>query len=170
MSVRRTVVALVGAALLASGCSDDPESRFQPTDPPSPTESTTTAQPEAQSPEEFIREWVELQRDMQNTGNVDEYLVASAGCESCLSTARLVEGYYAAGGFVRTQGRSILAIRPIKRGETYDVKVRSAPTEYRESADGPLQSFAGGVTTYRVTLRRQNNSWILTDEVEVSDS
>ena len=170
MSVRPTLAVLLAAGLLLAGCSDDPEPRFEPTDPPSPTESETSAAPEAQTPEEFIREWVELQRDMQNTGEVDAYLEASHGCESCSSTARIVEDYYGAGGFVRTDGRSILDIQPIRPGETYDVKVRSAPTEYKKSAGGPLESFPGGVTTYRVTLKPKGDSWILTNEVEVSDS
>ncbi len=65
MGVRRTLAALVGAALLLAGCTDEPTPRFDPTPSPSPTESETTAEPEAQSPEEFIREWVDLDREMQ---------------------------------------------------------------------------------------------------------
>ena len=171
MSVRRTLAAALAAGVLLSGCSDDPEPTFEPPASPSPSESeSSSAQPEAQSPEEFIREWVKLQRDMQNTGDVDAYLRASKGCRSCSSTAQIVRDYYAAGGFVRTDGRSILDIDQIKAEETYDIKVRSAPTEYKESADAPLESFPGGVTTYRVTLRPHGQTWILTNEVEVSDS
>lgn len=56
MSVRRHAAALLAAALLLAGCSDDPEPRFEPTETPSPTESSSAAEPEAQTPEEFIRE------------------------------------------------------------------------------------------------------------------
>jgi len=167
MSVRRTAAAVLAAGLLLAGCSDDPEPIFEPTETPSPTESSPTAEPEAQSPEDFIREWLVLQRDMQNTGDVDAYLAASRGCSSCESAASIVTDYYAAGGYVRTKGRSLIALTPIDEGKTYDLKVRSAPTKYKESADAPVQGFPGGVSTYRVTLRQTDSGWILSDEVEV---
>jgi len=170
MSVRRTWAALATAALLLAGCSDDPEPRYEPTESPSPSESETSAEPEAQTPEEFLAEWVVLQRNMQNSGDTEAFLAASKGCESCEETARLVERFYADGGFVKTDGRSILEITTLELNKTYDVRVRSAPTKYKEAANGPLQSFPGGVTTYRVTLRPNGQTWILTDELEVSDS
>ena len=166
MSVRRTVAALVGAAFLLAGCSGDPEPRFTPT--ASPSESETTAEPQAQTPEEFIEEWVALQRDMQNTGDTEEFLAVSQGCESCEDAARLIDQFYAAGGFVETDGRTVLGIRTVQRNRVYEVRVRSAPTRYKETASSPLKSFPGGFTTYRVTLQQRGDQWILTDELEVS--
>ncbi len=106
MSVRRTVAALLGAALLLAGCSDDPEPRFQPTDSPSPTESESSAEPEAQTPEEFIREWFELNTEMQNTGETEAFLETSARLQS-LQQTWLDEWseFYADGGFIRIDGR-----------------------------------------------------------------
>jgi hypothetical protein len=171
MSVRHSAALALVAALVLAGCQDEPEPRFEPTpsDSSSPTDPETD-QPEAQTAEEFIREWVELQRDMQNTGKTAEFLAASPGCRSCAATAQLVEGYYASGGFVRTEGRRILDIEAVAVNRVYDVRVESAPTEYRERRGGRLQEFPGGVTTYRVTLKQVAGAWGLTDEVEVSDS
>lgn len=170
MSVRRTATALIVTVLLLAGCSGDPEPRFTPTESPSPSKSEASAEPEAQTPEEFLAAWMALQREMQNTGETEEFLAASKGCDSCEDTARLVEQFYAAGGFIKTDGRSILDIRTVQENRIYDVRVRSAPTKYRRDSSAPVRSFPGGVTTYRVTLRKQDLKWILIDELEVSDS
>ncbi len=83
MSVRRTLTALLGAALLLAGCSDDPEPRVTPTASPSPSESETSAEPTPQSPEEFIREWFELDTEMQNTGRDETFPWRCPDCEPC---------------------------------------------------------------------------------------
>ena len=67
MSVRRSAALALIAALVLAGCQDEPEPRFEPT--PSHSSSPTdpeTDEPEAQTAQRFIREWVALQRDMQN--------------------------------------------------------------------------------------------------------
>ena len=172
MSVRRSAALALVAVLVLAGCQDEPEPQFEPTpsDSSSPTDPETSEEPEAQSAEEFILHWMGLQRDMQNTGQTAEFLAASRGCRSCAATARLVEDYYASGGFVRTDGRAILDIQEVTDDRVYDVRVRSAPTKYRERRGGPLQEFPGGITTYRITVQQASGAWVLTDEVEVSDS
>ncbi len=170
MSVRRSAALVLAAAVLLAGCQDEPEPEFDPTPTESPSESESSEAPEAQTAEEFIEKWVGLQRDMQNTGETASFLAASPGCRSCRETANLIEEYYANGGFVRTEGRAILDISQLKEDRVYDVRVRSAPTEYKRREGGPVETFPGGVTTYRVTLKKFDGEWRLTDEVEVSDS
>ena len=67
--VRRWVATAVVVPLLATGCSDDPEPRFEPS--PSPTESTSAAaEPEAwevkseEGAVAFARHWM----DVRSTG------------------------------------------------------------------------------------------------------
>lgn len=162
MSVRRTVVALVGAGLLVSGCSDDPEPRFRPTDPPSPTEATTTAEPEAQSPEEFIREWFEVGTEMQNTGETDAFRAMTPGCEPCENLAERVTQYYANGGFIQIESQEVSQVRPLSRRE-FSVMVNAATTTYKESVDSKRVTLPGGRNEFRVFLRQSGRGWLVTD-------
>ena len=69
--MKRFLAALTCCGLLAlSSCSDDSSSSA---DPPSPTPTSTSSEPspteEAETPEEFVRRWVEVEHEMQNTGD-----------------------------------------------------------------------------------------------------
>lgn len=164
MSVRRTAVALAAAALLISGCSDDPEPRFEPPPSPSPSESETTAEPEAQSPEAFIREWFELNTEMQNTGETSAFLSASRNCTPCDDLAKRVERIYQRGGFVDIESQDVRDITPGSRSATikqFDVVVFATPTRYREAAGGQMQSYAGGRADVQVTLVKYNDGWAM---------
>lgn len=162
MSVRRTLVALVGAVLLLTGCTADAEPRFTPTDSPSPSVSETSAEPEAQTPEEFIREWFELNTEMQNTGETAAFLAVSKSCRPCASLAKRVDRIYSAGGFIRLDTQRVADIDLGSRSATikqFDVVVITAPTKYRESEDGKLLSYGGGRASYQLTLIREESSW-----------
>ena len=84
MHVRRALALTLAVPVLLAGCSDDPEPKpkipettsSSPT--PTPTESET---PEAESPEDFIRRWVEAGDEMQATGETAEF-------EPCRGSAR----------------------------------------------------------------------------------
>ena len=166
MSVRRTVAALAVAALLLAGCSDDPEPRFDPpSESPSPTESETTAEPEAQTPEEFIREWFELNTEMQNSGETDAFLEASPNCKPCRDLADQVEQFYNAGGFIRVGGQDVTTVDALA-GSEYSVTVDAAPTEYKESASAKVAMLPGGPNEYRMFLRRNGGSWVMTQYLD----
>ena len=157
MRVRRHFAAAVLAPLLMlAACGEDepepkvPEPPATPT--PSATESSTTAQ---ESPEDFIRRWVEVNTEMQNTGEVAKYVGLSRKCRACVDTATRVRSFYEAGGFVRTKGWRLQSIRkgPASAATAvYDLRIDSSPTRYRESADAPIQRLAGGHLLMRVRL------------------
>ena len=157
MRVRRHLATSVLAPLLllAACGEDDPEPQIpEPpaTATPTASESSTTAR---ESPEDFIRRWVEANTQMQNTGDVAEYVDLSRRCRSCVETATRVESFYKAGGYVRTKGWRLRSIR--KRPSSsdtavYDLHIESSPTRYRESADAPIQRLRGGPLVMRVRL------------------
>ena len=165
MSVRRTVAALLGAALLLAGCSDDPEPRFQPTDSPSPSESATSAEPEAQTPEEFIREWFSVGTDMQNTGETEAFLALSSNCQPCDAFAEEVADVYATGGYIRIKSERVVDVRRLGSG-AFIVTVKASPTEFRESANAKLDSFPGGLNEYQVDLAPTGDGWLISDYLD----
>lgn len=162
MHVRRALALTVIAPLLLAGCSDgDPDADPTPKMPdptsssPSPTESET---PEAESAEDFVRRWVDVDRAMQNSGATDEYLSISGKCKTCVTVADRIEGIYEAGGSVQTDGLKILGFTdqsPDGGKRILDVKVRSTPTVIKESASADEQRLPGGVVTYRMRLNAE---------------
>ncbi|GAA1476883.1 hypothetical protein GCM10009623_13290 [Nocardioides aestuarii] len=167
MSVRRTAAAVLAAGLLLAGCSDDPEPQFEPTESPAPTESSSSAAPEAQSPEEFIREWVALDNEMTKSGDTAAFRAASVGCDPCNSYADRIEDIYASGGFVNTDGRQVMSVKKAELRGAYELKVDSSPTKYRERAGGKIKSLPGGDLTFRLVLRKRQGDWIVADEVQL---
>jgi hypothetical protein len=165
--VKRFLAALTCCGLLAlSSCSDDSSSSA---DPPSPTPTSTSSEPsptqEAETPEEFVRRWVEVDREMQNSGETAEYLRLSRECRPCKAVADQVEGYYSAGGYVKTDGWSIKSINVAgtKRRSQVTINVVSAPTKYVEAEGEPEQELAGGRGDYLLTLLADDATWVLTD-------
>jgi hypothetical protein len=160
-----------GLALSAlSACSDDPE----PILTPAPTETPTTATPsptesesaEPEEPKEFIRRWVEVGNQMQNGGTTKAYRRLSPRCEPCLDLADRIDGFLDAGGFVRTEGWTILTIAdPIgtERMPVFAVEVDAEPTEYQESAGTPTHTLPGGRSRYEVTLEWRADRWFARD-------
>jgi hypothetical protein len=102
---------------------------------------------------------------MQNTGDTADYRSISRGCRPCQAVADQVEGYFEAGGFVRTKGWSIKSVDLSASGPggqiTATVAVSSAPTEYRESADSDVKRLEGGSITELMTLTPRAASWHL---------
>ena len=98
--MKRFLAALTCCGLLALfGCSDDSSSSADPPSP-TPTSTSTSPTPDAETPEEFVRRWVEVSNEMQNTGKTGEYRSLSRGCRPCTAVADQVEGYFGAGGYV----------------------------------------------------------------------
>jgi hypothetical protein len=171
----RLLAAAVTAGLALSACSDDPEPILTPT--PTETPTTTTPSPtesesaEPEDPKEFIRRWVDLNTELQNTGETKDFLAASTkNCEPCHAIADRMTTIYSTGGFVRTDGWTVMSIRALNPGATkhaeFFVRLDSAPTEYRETADGPVESFPGGESLYRFVLTLRGDQWMVSDYIQ----
>ena len=165
MSVRRTWAALAAAALLLASCSDDPEPRFEPTESPSPSESETTVRPEAQTPEEFIREWFELAVAMQNTGDSEGFLAVSDDCGACRDLSKSVNRIYLAGGSVSVRSMEVTSVRDLP-GREFSVMVDASETKLRERAGAELQTLPANSNEYRMFLRPVGDSWVMTDYLD----
>lgn len=164
---------LAAAALLLAGCGDD-------TPPPTPSSSSvpTSASPTTQSPtpqpesaEEFIRRWVEVQAEMQNSGNTTNFLMLAKDCVPCEKFARTIEGFYGDGGFVRTQGWTVQTIKQgsstSPRHPVFVVDVISSPTDYKKTRGGKLEHLPGGPARYRFALQREAQLWFVADLMEM---
>lgn len=171
MSVRRTTAAVLAAGLLLAGCSDDPEPRFEPTESPSPAESSSSAAPESQSPEDFIREWFELNTEMQNTGETDAFLAASKDCATCSDLADRVDRIYTAGGAIRIRWQRVVRVSLGSRSKTikqYEVVTETSPTVYRESAGAKTERYEGGQASYVMTVVRDKHQRWHMESVQAS--
>jgi hypothetical protein len=172
MSVRRALAVAAALPLLLAGCSEGDAEPKMPDPSPTSSSPTPTAEPtaEQETPEEFIRRWAQVEAAMENTGDTSEYLALSRACDACNSLAKTVEGYYADGGYVKWEGWTIRSVRPWVEGgpDDFAVRVDSAPTKYREEGAGPVKSFPGGRSTYKLTLRPQGTSWVVTDKTEIA--
>lgn len=173
MAVRRlrtgtVAVTLAGPLLLfaLTGCSGD-DSVADP--PVSSATSSPTQSPQRESPEHFIRRWAEAEKRMENTGKTAEYLALSQGCGPCRKLASQVSGYYGAGGFVRWGGWRIRSIKPYpgQPKPLFAVHSVSRPTKYRRAAGSPIEHFSGGSITYVLSLKRDNQGWIVTNKSEL---
>ena len=166
--VKRFLAALTCCGLLAlASCSDDSSSSAGA---PTPTPTSASSEPlptqEKETPEEFVRRWVEVDREMQNSGDTAEYRELTNGCTACKGVADQIDDIYAAGGYVKTDGLLIKRVRAGRPDSNNEVEVRlavtSTPTEYVEAAGGPKQSLPGGPVTYLVTLHADENSYVIT--------
>lgn len=171
MSVHRALAAalLVPLALL-SACTEDepvPQMPDPTTVTPTPTDASSTAAPE--TAEEFIRRWAATESDMERTGETEAYRELSSNCVACKELADLVEGYYAAGGYVKWAGWNIRSVRNYPAGgeNAFAVKVTSPPTKYKESGSGEVKSFPGGPATHILTLEAAGDSWVVKEKAEL---
>jgi hypothetical protein len=161
--VRRSLAALVVPLLLLtlSSCGDD-DGRSAPspvTLTPSPTATATqTAPPTRETPEQFIRRWVDLQREMQTSGETREFLAASDHCESCRALATTVHRIYTAGGSITTDGWIVRSVR--KQAKlTYLVRISDTGTAWKPSRGAKMKRLAGGEVTSLFQLSRRDGSW-----------
>ncbi|MBF4762485.1 hypothetical protein ISU07_05060 [Nocardioides islandensis] len=163
----KRLLAALACALVLTACSDDSSSTADPPTPTTSAPSDPTSSPteEAESPEEFVRRWVDVDREMQNSGDTREYRRMTKGCEACKGVADQVDDIYRAGGYVKTDGLQVKKIRAGDADSNGEVEVQldveSSPTEYVESAGGEIQKLPGGPVSYLLTLHQSTNSWLL---------
>ena len=160
MHVRRTLALTFAVPLLLAGCSDEAQPTPKMPDPttssstPSPTESETA---QAESAEDFIRRWVDVNTKMQNTGDIEEYAELSSKCRPCRQTADRIQAIYANGGYVRTEGwrvQKVIDRSGATGGPIFDLQIESSPTTYKERADSPAKTLSGGAIVMRVRLSK----------------
>lgn len=169
MDTRRILIgALSAPLLLLSACGGD-DSIADPPVLSAPTSSTPTGPPKQESAAHFIRRFARLESGMENTGETDSYKSLTRQCDACISLANQVKRYYSSGGFVRWGGWDIKRIARYPSGESqsFAVHVVSSPTKYRESEKDPVKRLAGGPATEIVTLRRSQDSWIVTSRARL---
>jgi hypothetical protein len=167
--VRRLLAALACClCALLSACSDDSSSTAEPpVTSPTVRTSDPTSSPtdEAESPEDFVRRWVEVDKEMQNSGDTKEYRRITRGCEACKGVADQVDAIYSAGGYVKTDGLQVKRIHAGEADANQEVEVRlkvnSTPTEYVEKKGGEVQTLPGGAVGYLMTLHQTDASWLL---------
>jgi hypothetical protein len=153
--------ALTAPLLLLAACGGGDDSVADPPvspSPPSPSAST----PQHESPEAFIRRWADADIAMQNSGHSWVFRRMSRRCKDCIALADRVDAIYNAGGYIRTNGWSIqkLEIVSAKHGRLLvNLRVRSFPTTYRESAQGPKKGYPGGEALYQVGVEKIAEAW-----------
>lgn len=162
--------ALCAAALLLSGCSDDPPEP-KPLDPPTgsetPTTPPTSEPPQAQTPEETIREFVRLQTEMEATGDAKAFRAMGHNCEYCEGYGDTVEGIYKRGGEMTSTGWTIKSIRPHAVHQTgrrtYDLIYDEGPTSYRWAKGSKVKREpARKGVRYKIELTRVDGQWKVT--------
>lgn len=105
---------------------------------------------------------------METSGDTTLYRAVSDGCEGCDNLADTVERYYAAGGYIEWNGWEVLSVRPQRgRDDSFVMTVESTPTEYKESAGGPIKRLSGGQSQYVFELREEGASWVVLDKDEL---
>ena len=173
MGPRRTLAgALAVPLLLLAACGGGDTSIADPPISPGSTTSSPADRPQRESPEHFIRRWADAEKRMENTGKTAEYAALSRGCIPCESLIKDVTKFYAAGGFIRWNGLSVLSVEktgPRNGGATgYEVRTNSTPTHYKKRAGGRLTTLKGGVTTELLSLKRIDGDWTLVARARVS--
>ncbi|QBR93743.1 hypothetical protein [Nocardioides euryhalodurans] len=165
---RRLIAAAITGVLLLAGCQDEPQPRFaDPPDSPSPSESETSAVPEAQSPEEVLDAWLATYTEFESTGEPQALRSLSQACATCEEVIRIVVTAHDRGGYLRSDGWSIkgspsvIYERPRATGLRAEVEV--SPSRYKATANSPVERGTGGVITMEFDLERTNEGWLVSD-------
>ncbi|MFZ2502214.1 MAG: hypothetical protein WAW88_06065 [Nocardioides sp.] len=169
-------IAALALALGATGCTSADEPDPTPTNSASPAESASTTPSPTASPsqvaqetaEEFIRRWPIFEHQMLVTGDTAEYRALTKGCDACKRLADQVEGFYAAGGYVKVSPQRIQSLKTVRLSEqraVFIVSATSGPTRYRESSDSSEERLPGGPARFQFTLRKAQQGWVLIESV-----
>lgn len=175
----RAVALAVSGVLVLAGCNGG-ETEDEPHDPwtvevssqsptatsPSATETTGPA-PSEETAKQFIRRWLRTSARMQNTGEVDDYqALTTDDCDACQRLVDRVTKYYAAGGWIETEGLQALSISH-DGGMQWTVEVRGTDSRYLEREGDDVQVLPGGEATLVVYLaRRDDGAWALRDSLQ----
>ena len=101
---------------------------------------------------------------MQNTGETEEYLALSPGCQPCEGFALYLEEMYANDGYIRTEALSIDKVQRVKGSkQEYRVWATQPPSVSRNSATDPEESSEGGSRTYLFSVGRSAEGYVVND-------
>ena len=159
-------------SLCLSGCSDSSSSSAS-SDPPSPSSSSPSPSPTEQpeTPEAFVRRWVELANQLGRDGNPAPLLEASHRCDDCTSIATGVAEIYAGGGWIRGgDWRLVGAIELEDHGPRVTCNFRLAVEagRYKASEDSPIQDTPGGTATIRATITKVGGAFKMNEFVRLA--
>lgn len=164
MHVRPLLALALAVPVLLAGCSEDAEPTPKMPEPttssstPTPTESET---PQAESPEDFVRRWVEVGDEMQQTGKTTEFRKLSRKCQACADVAKQVESIYDAGGSIEFAGSTVSLLKRVADAPpTFHLDLRTPETIIRE-ANGEEQRLPAGTGMYLVTLNGKPGEWFV---------
>ena len=174
--MRGSVVHLLLVALLVAGCSGaDPQASPETTSSP-PVTTSAEPSPSASEPakretaREFVQRWVELSNHMQITGETDEYLLVSSDCTACVAVASDVESYFGAGGWVKTDGWSLVEFERTSLADgftTVRARVAIADAVLKRSRSAKPRRLPGGVYEHKFVVERTSSGWVLADLIRV---
>lgn len=163
MRPRRALALALAVPALLAGCSDDPEPTPKIPEPtsssptPTPTESET---PEAESPEDFVRRWVEVGDEMQTTGDADEFERLSRNCQACADVVEQVKSIYASGGSIEFAGTKVGRLERIApKPPTFHLDLNTPETIIRSESGAVDQRLPAGVGKYVLTLNGEPGNW-----------
>lgn len=164
MSVRRALALAAALPLLLAGCSDDEPEPKMPDPPPSSSSSSSTpiAEPpkEQESPEEFIRRWVQVGDEMQQTGEVAEFRRLSRNCQACAQVVDQVRTIYAGGGSIEFAGSQVSLLKRVAPDPpTFHLNLSTPETVIRNAAGAVDQRLPSGEGLYLVILNGRPGAW-----------
>lgn len=163
MHVRRLLALALAASVLLAGCSDKAEPTPKMPEPttsssPEPTESQT---PEAESPEDFIRRWVQVGDEMQVTGKTERYrAITHSSCKACRTFEKAVRDVYASGGSIEFAGTKVdRIVRREKAPPTFALTKTLPKTVIRRGGAADAETLPAGTTTLLVILDGDSGDW-----------
>ena len=168
--VRLAFVGVV-TSLILTGCSGDPEPRFEPPPSTTPTTSEPTEEPEPESYEvrskegavAFARHWVDV-FNAAVSGDTAELVESSdPHCATCNGFLDRIRSVYDAGGSYqafdwRVLVTSITPRQSLERPELV-VRILRGAERYRESSKAEVELSPASRSTYRVELLWGEGGW-----------
>lgn len=170
---RSTLAAATAAvALLLVGCTDegsDPPTATSPTTAttePSPTDDTSTdltVAPANETARQFIRRWVELNDQMQLTGDTTSFLhVSGHDCRSCRQLSAEVDRIYGEGGAIAVGATGVLAMHHDGEDQ-WTVRLDGPPVSVTDAAGATTRAFEGGPYELVMYILKVDGRWIVAD-------
>ena len=175
MTVRRWVATLAALPLLAVGCADDPEPKFEPSPSPSPTESTSAA--DSPKPWEvksekgavaFAKHWIDVFNEaMHDNDTARLRAISDPRCAICEDFADRLDRIDAAGGFYRSSGWTVVAAVPVPAASTGEagvsLRIREGAAVARESAIARVIRTHAARSTWSSRMKWEAGHWSLTE-------
>jgi hypothetical protein len=168
--VRRYVVAAAVLPLLATGCSDDPQPKFEPSPSDSPSESNSDpAEPKAWEVKSekgavaFATHWIDVFNGAAASGDTEPLTeLSSPACQTCMNFVALIDGIYADGGQYKSAGWAVIGTSsadglPANQGSVA-MRIRQ-PAERITRPGQPAERHESATVTYSARLGWEDGQW-----------